>query len=347
MPFISDNNITPDDFRQRVNLTAKCWSCLNNDRIVFSDTSKPFSLSGLMNKIIEVFPETANSAISRRLDEYERSIRELYKDKIKRNADLVDVLVSIKREELLSMPYIKMEKGVAQNIRINKQAFEYIKNCSEDIYYNNYLGGYLHALFEEYTLLPSGEREKIIYAEKKEIIEDALIMKNALMIRTRGKDYTIIPYKLINSSANGHCYLVGLPIDEKQEINPKPFRFTRLDIVKRLKDKAYTIDKRTKKIIDEMIIERDPAFLIGEMYDVKVRLSEQGLELLSVISNHRPKCTETICNPDGTYDKTFRCTEYQARIYFIAFGAEATILSPQKLLIELKKIYEKAANKYK
>lgn len=336
-----------NSFRQRVNLSSECWSCLNNDVIVFSNSSQTLTLSGLMNRIIINFPKTAMSAISLRLEEYARSCKELFNDRIKSKRD-IQLLCEAKKNELLSAPYINKKKGTAKNLRLDKKAFEYIKNnCNEDVCYNNCLADYLHALFEEYSLLPESDREQVIFADKKQKIDDAIALGNALSLKTGDTKYTLLPYKLINSPANGHCYLVGISLKGNEFSKPVSLRFTRIENPERIKDKILPLSKEQKKALDKRLLENDPAFFVSEPSEVKVRFTKEGIALLSYITKNRPKCINDAQNENGTYEKTFLCSEYQAGVYFKAFGAEATVLSPESLRRELKKHFEKAAKGYK
>ena len=332
------------DFRQRVNLTPECWNCLNNDVILFSNNKTTLTLSGLMNRIICNFPETALSAVQYRLNDHRERCLALFKDNKISKREL-ELLEKVKRGELLSQPFISPKKGIAKNIKLNKEAFEFIKSYEDKSY--DSIGTFLHALFEEYALLPSGDREQVIYKDIKDIINDAIELGDMLSIQSKGSTFRIKPYRLINSGKNGHCYLVGLKENGKKGDTPISFRFIRIENIRRLRDEKYTIDKSAQSELGKRIIENDPAFLVADRSELKIRFTQEGISLLSMITNNRPECIETVKNDDGTYDKTFLCCDYQAEAYFKAFGAEAIVISPKRLNNKLKSIYKEAYESYK
>ena len=63
-----------------------------------------------------------------------------------------------------------------------------LKNdSSEDEYYDNNVGAYLKALFEEYSLLQTYEREKVFFRDCVDIIKKAILSKKKLKLYIKQK----------------------------------------------------------------------------------------------------------------------------------------------------------------
>jgi len=90
------------------------------------------------------------------------------------------------------------------------------------------------------------------------------------------------------------------------------------------------------------IEQKETQFLVGELHEIHVKLTPQGLKKYNAKVHLRP-LYETIID-DDIY--VFRCTQMQIEFFFLEFGADAQIISPEPLRQRFADIYNAAAAAY-
>ena len=73
---------------------------------------------------------------------------------------------------------------------------------------------------------------------------------------------------------------------------------------------TFGMSKADCEAIDQMIIEKEPQFLVGEVIELKVKFTDKGVENFNRQLYMRPLDFDKVEGEDNTY--VFRCTEIQA-----------------------------------
>ena len=105
-----------------------------------------------------------------------------------------------------------------------------------------------------------------------------------------------------------------------------------------------------KETLREKIALRGVQFLIGEEKDIIVKMNDSGKEKYNRLRHLRPKYIEIKENDEDNdeyrHEYKFNCTEAQAEFYFLKFGKDAKIISPESLRDKFKKSYKEAFELY-
>ncbi|MDO4198324.1 MAG: WYL domain-containing protein [Erysipelotrichaceae bacterium] len=237
-------------------------------------------------------------------------------------------LQSKKAEVTISMKPTRRSSGT----------FEYIENC---LLKGSSLSGWIRALLASYAHLPRDKRERIIFKERFEIIEEAISnhKKIYLSLSRKEKNMTVSPYAISSSKEELFNYLLAID-DEKGKT--RSYHMSRIQNIKIINEKT-SFDENTVKTFEKMISNGPQfAYQINENEITRVRLSEYGKQLYKDIYLNRPPY---ISIEDDVY--SFECSLNQIRTYFKRFGKDAVILSPQSMVEFMKKYHKEAAKKYK
>lgn len=212
---------------------------------------------------------------------------------------------------------------------------------------------YLGRLFESYAELDLKDREKCIYSNNFQIIENAVTDKKCISVNIQSNDICktlyIKPYGILSDMFTGYYYLVGFAReqdDEKFEIST--FRISRLSNPKKChgdylsQSEVFMLEQRLEQV--------SPAYLYSDAIEVNVVMTKAGDEQFYRILRNRPKVIQkkSIFSPNSKYvvQYTFFGTEFQIANYFHQFGADALIVQPQTLHDEQKEWYYGAAKAY-
>ncbi len=105
--------------------------------------------------------------------------------------------------------------------------------------------------------------------------------------------------------------------------------------------------KTNREAIAERLQEGPVAFISEPVYDIKVLLNEWGEKTYKSIIQNRPKfISRKEEYVDGFKEYTFRCTIFQAVIYFMNFEDSAKIISPAEAVETIKLRLEKTCKMY-
>lgn len=215
--------------------------------------------------------------------------------------------------------------------------------CADDLTANETYN-FISDILEEYSEMNYSSREKIMLRDKIVKIETAIKHSFVIEYSTRGgsrKEMT--PYKIITEPDLQYNYLVGSVCGENGEEATRCARiFSMNDIdVLRIKKKADAGE------IEQFIADRNIAYLWGEEKDIEIALTDEGENIFNLVIHNRPHCIEkSAAVTDGRRVYRFRCTEYQAAVYFRSFGIDAKVLSPASLRDSLSSFYSKALSQY-
>ncbi len=101
--------------------------------------------------------------------------------------------------------------------------------------------------------------------------------------------------------------------------------------------------KRGVRFDAYQISKYSPAYLVGQLELIKVKLTKKGKQSYQSRLYSRPEKIESLSS-DDVY--VFDCTQQQVFNYFFSFGADAEIISPEYLRNRFKNTHIKALNKY-
>ena len=204
---------------------------------------------------------------------------------------------------------------------------------------NSSMSNYFRNMLASYTLLPQDRRERIIFKETVETIEEAIANERKIYFTTTSYDvmHIVSPYRITNSTEELFNYLIG-----EYKGNAYSFRITRLRKVIILNE-AASFSEENEKVFG-MMLKYGPQFAYRSDTAplVKVRLMERGQDMLKKIYLHRPR----LLGKEGDL-YTFECAPSQAYQYFLKFGRHALVLEPKELQSDLHKFYSIAEKAYR
>ncbi|NLZ27655.1 MAG: WYL domain-containing protein, partial [Firmicutes bacterium] len=217
--------------------------------------------------------------------------------------------------------------------------------CNEDKYYKDKsqkprISLYLKALFEEYAQKPLYAREKIYYAERFEIIRNAIEAGHQLKIQVASSEmYYVKPFRI--DLATYH-YLTGVSSPVEKDGEPSyqsaSFRLSNMLSVIPVRSRSGYLTEKEKENLNKEIQQKGAQFLTANITDVRIKLTESGVQKYNNQIHLRPACKEIL--PGNIY--CFQCTEIQAEYYFFKFGKDAMVMEPESLATRFKSMYGKA-----
>ncbi|MBR5134203.1 MAG: WYL domain-containing protein, partial [Clostridia bacterium] len=238
-------------------------------------------------------------------------------------------------------------KGESIIFRLNNANFNRLYEERVESRHYSAPAKYLKALLEEYARLSPAERERIYFADViDETLQPAVDAGYVLEIVSGKRTFLVRPYAVAADAYSAHMYLIGLsrpkedPADENETI--ASFRVSRLHQVRVRRRHGFgklTVDD--KRDIEKKLHAVGVQYLIGDMDEIRVRLSERGRHEFLQRSYMRP---QPVAVEGDVY--AFRCTSRQIKNYFISFGKDAEVLSPASLREEFIETYREAAAQY-
>lgn len=352
------------ELRQHINLSESAWLVIDEDVKSFGNGGK-YNLAGFLNRVFTNFYQDAEATVSqRRMSKEEELVKLFSSDEFKAmdnsvTKTYITKIVDVYTQELLEK-IGKYEKGRGQKVRINKENVEILRESSEAEFYNNSIGAYVKAVFEEYASKPMFEREQIYFKETVDGILSAIALKKKVKISILKKidsesreSYTrkfyLTPYKIMQDKTRMYNYAVGYSEEIKEDgaLLPRTvvcYRISRIDHLLVLSSKGGYLSKADRDEIDEKIERKELQFLAGDVIELKVRFTDKGLENFNRQLYLRPHEYQVVEGEDNVY--VFNCTEMQAINYFFKFGRDVEILSPEETRERFAKRYRDAYDRY-
>ncbi len=366
-----------NELKQHLNLSENAWLTVTEDIKNFYSEAKKESFSGFLNVIFKNFYEQSKASISLRCLEKKEELNDIYstnkslsKDKVLLN-NIINTYLKSYEENLLKKA-TSYPKGAGQKFRINKENLAILKDIEEANYYDNSIGLYLKAIYEEYVLKPLYIREQIFFKDTYDEINNAIKNERKLKISLLSKisvdgkhKYTkkfyVLPYKIVQDKTNSYNYLIGFSEEIKDiiqkdengkeykttitlERSPACFRLSRIENASLMSSMGAHISKDNKNELDKLLIERTAMFITTDSIDIKVKFTEKGLESFKRILYMRPQFYKIDKNDKYLY--TFNCTELQAIHYFFKMGWDVQIIEPISLREKFIQRYSRAIKSY-
>ena len=241
---------------------------------------------------------------------------------------------------------------------------------------------YYTYMIKKYIYLPQEKRERVFYREIFNDLNDCISLKEIIKIRriiskgafNRGQDgedeitetdsvVTMLPYKIIYSKDSGHFYIAGfklmqgddglfdclglysIPIYKILPYNPDRnfYRVKRAAVNSRssiIRDYDALIQKMENRLNSDGIL-----YISDPINNVKVRLTEKGIEMMLGRDKYRPYNIEPDVNDKHII--TFDATRFQTFQFFFKFGADAEVLEPKEYREFFCEKYFEALNVYR
>ena len=203
---------------------------------------------------------------------------------------------------------------------------------------------YYRSLFDSYCMLPQDKRERIIFRNLVEKIEQAIEEDRQIYLLSKqnhdlNKPGVILsPYSLSLTKEELFNYLLG-ELSEYQAV--RTTRLCRIQSIRILNERRVFTDP-VLNILDKMIF-NGPQYKYdeNEKDPIIVQFTDEGIRKFRYYFVHRPI---PVSIEDHTY--TFSCSYSQAANYFSRFGSDAVVISPVELREQMREFYEKAVKEY-
>ena len=353
-----------NDKKQHINLSESAWCVVEQDIKNFYLDEEAESKSGFFNKIITNFHDDADASINNRYNSKVEELEDLLKGLKNADNSIKEQMISIITENYKKKLIDKSRsypKGHGEKFRINVDNVELFKNDYTNAdYYDGTVGQYLKALFEEYCQLPMFQRELVFFRDIVDEIEKGINTQKKIKITIKKKfnpdennyyyrKFYISPYKIVQDSTKAYNYIVGISEEifddnttgEKQIAS---FRISRIEKIMVCRSMSGFLSQEKKDKIESELKGKTPAFMTGDIIDIKVRFTKKGLEQYNRFLNLRPNNYSKVENECLTY--IFHCTEFQASTYFLKFMKEIEIMEPLYLREKFMSNYKEALAVY-
>ncbi|MDO4499878.1 MAG: WYL domain-containing protein [Erysipelotrichaceae bacterium] len=220
--------------------------------------------------------------------------------------------------------------------KFSSRTFDYVESF---LLNGSSMSGWLRNLLASYVRLPQDKREKIIFKENFDAINEALEKNKMLYFVVKnknGKKHRVSPFALSSSKEELFNYLIA-----QEHGKPFSFRVSRISNITVLNEQC-NVSKNCSTVFEKMV-KYGPQFTysLDENEPIKIKLTERGKLMYERIYIHRPPYSEI---DDNIY--TFDCSTNQVTQYFQRFGRNAIILSPENIRNEMFNYYKDACNAY-
>lgn len=247
----------------------------------------------------------------------------------------------------------KGEKRAVLSLKPTRRTERYISAINDR---NVSPAAFLGSMFESYAKLPIYEREKIIFWNEVQTIEDAMKAGCYLSFDTVSANregvmhgHKVLPYKLSVSREEMYVYLLCEESDKNT--GTKSSCSYHLKNMKNLMINRYeegTISPESLKNL-EMMAASGPQYAKNQDVTIRVRLTEYGRTLyVSKIYQDRPLLKDSSIDVISCENDIFEfsCSEIQAFVYFRKFGSDAEIIEPKSLREKMADHYRKGFELY-
>lgn len=201
------------------------------------------------------------------------------------------------------------------------------------------LSEYFRSMFASYAALPQDKREEIIFQPQYDALQRAIREKKRVFLTLNNEKKTTIetsPYALSPSKEELHLYLIAAPARFCTVV-----RLSRILSVKQLPDDAQFNERQIE--VAEKMLRYGPQFTYRPKEEtVIVELTPKGIDKFKRIYVHRPVPVKV---EENRY--YFECSYAQIIQYFVRFGSDAKILSPDSVVYEVYHFHNCAALQYR
>ncbi len=351
MHFVDENgdSLINGEHKLRIPLSEKALIIITEDMDVFGVPKR----TTFINIIFCNFWEEAKASLTTYLQEKELELVNALKDTaVTESAKRIVIEQLLEKEKKIiekrneQYNHLKTENKL---YHLSKETINILENiCNEGENYSR-PSQYIRYVIEEYCALPFIERERIFRKPIYDLVEEACMHKRVLQITQNynGKDvaFDVYPYKIAPDTFHTQSYLVcysRLETEDESSRIVASFSMARLSKVSKRK-RTFHLNAREIALIEDSIANNSPAYLVGKVEQIQVRLTEKGKQSFRSRLYSRPEKVEALSS-DDIY--VFNCTQQQAFNYFFPFGADAEIISPRHLRNRFKNVHLNALSSY-
>lgn len=224
------------------------------------------------------------------------------------------------------------------SIKPTKETAPIIEYIEQYMLSGSTLSEYFRKMFYSYASLPQDEREKIIFKPQYTALKEAIKSKRLVYItfnNDESRNCEVMPYAITCAKEELHCYLIG------SARLPMTFRLSRIATVTLLNSSKDFSPYELKVFAKMLTYGAQFNYFDDDFEPVKVELTERGEKLYKKILIHRPVATKVEGN---IYH--FECSHFQIVHYFVRFGKEALVLSPDSVINSIIRFHREAARRY-
>ena len=230
-------------------------------------------------------------------------------------------------------------RNTAITLTLSRRSLDIMRSIENNLLGQISLSQYINDMLESYLSIARSDREKIIFKEVFEALNDA-IKKNRIITfsSTSVSDmvFTIRPYMIAASKEEQCNYLL---CTDNRYHQPRTFRISRIRALYTTSD-CFTPNEKVRKRLMEIAI-RNPQSA-SKNVRATVILTELGIRKFHMITKNRPD----ISKREGNVFY-FDWPKKQLEDYFGRFGEEAVIVSPLDCRLSMTAFYSKALEAYK
>lgn len=215
-------------------------------------------------------------------------------------------------------------------IKKNLYTIDYIEN---NLLAGSSLSDYFRRMFASYCSLPQYQRERILFKDIYNKVEEAIRRKKKIYVSTRfnaGNRTPISPYSFAVVKEETYNYLLGKNEDYRN------FRLSKIkDVIIINEDTSFTAEDKAH--FERMIKYGPQYFYSNEEEEAEIILTPKGQNLFRSFYVYRP----LVDRIEGDH-YFFKCSLDQLFQYFSRFGSECYVIKPQTLKRRLIKYYRNA-----
>jgi hypothetical protein len=175
-----DDFLEEKDKKQHLNLSEPAWLIVDQDIKNFYLNEKEETKSGFFNRILKNFYETSKASINIRCENKREELKKVFSAKTFASFDgemketFIEKYLEVYKKELKDKA-LSYPKGHGEKFRINVENVQLLKDeINEEEYYDDTIGLYLKALYEEYCEKQNYEREQIFFKDIMDEISMAI-----------------------------------------------------------------------------------------------------------------------------------------------------------------------------
>ncbi|MBR7095243.1 MAG: hypothetical protein IKC73_03400 [Clostridia bacterium] len=231
------------------------------------------------------------------------------------------------------------EKSVALSFKPTKHSEGAVFHIESALLKHESMSSFYRRLLTAYAGRSKTERERIVCREVLELLESSRTLGAAVSLSLEnGFLYTGASVYAV-AAAKDELFNYALFYSGGKN---RTVRLAKIKNVSLLPEKSEIPEESAALFARQVAAAAQYPMYPSDDQPIKVKLTEKGKELFGRIYLYRP--TPTAIEGD-VY--TFECSANQLLYYFERFGAEALILSPQKLGIFMRNYYYFALKKYR
>ncbi len=232
----------------------------------------------------------------------------------------------------------RSDRSTAITLTVSGRSLDVMRAIENNLLTDISLSQYINDLFGSYLSIARNNREMIIFRDTFEELNKAIRNRSVITFSSASANdlvFTINPY-IIAASKEEQCNYL-LCTDKRHEFL-RTFRISRITALYTTSD-TFEIDEDVKAKLQEIAI-RNPQSASANV-EAEVHLTDRGIKKFQVIVKNRPD----VLRKDGNI-YYFNWPKRQLEDYFIRFGHDAVIVSPEECRESMRAFYGRALDTY-